>query len=492
MKKIVYTTLIALLFNPVFAQQMADGSKFITGTVFLDINQDGQMDKKEKGIKGILVSNGSEIVQTDKNGNYKLSVSLGQHIFPILPSDFTYSNAKSSNILNANFVNIPTLDSLHAVERIDIPLYKQAVSSTFTFGAIGDVQVDNTEELNYASKSIFAELSNKDKHVFNIFLGDLVNDKMPLMKDVRRQLDYMATPSMTLVGNHDRNTGNQDYLNDSFHNYLGASHYAFNYGKVHFIILNNVYATGKNSYEGRIDEQQMKFIREDLKHVDKSTAIVLSQHIPLVATKNRNELLDLLKDYANVLVLSGHTHVVSRHFFKYGNVHELGAGATSGTWWRGEKDSDGIPLSLMQCGTPRGYFAITYENGKYTMQYKGVGKDENQQMHITLQGTKLIANIYAASDSSSVQLKINNEEWMPMKKEKIVDPIVEKILANNKANIYPTPGNTVLPLRARPSSHIWTLDLWAFPLEEPTLISVHAKDSYGFEVKQQVMIYPNL
>lgn len=492
MKKIFYTALIALFANSAIAQQLTDYNRSITGTVYLDQNQNGQKDNKEKVLKGILISNGVDIVETDKNGHYQLCVGVGQNIFPILPSNLTYSKAKVSNILNANFVNIPSLDSLQAMTQLDISLIKQEVVPSFTFGAIGDVQVDNLEELNYASKTIFAELSNNDKHAFNIFLGDLVNNKMSLMKHVRKQLDYISTPSMTLVGNHDRNTNNPSDINDSFHTYLGASHYAFNYADVHFIVLHNVYPTGKNSYEGRIDEQQMNFVKQDLQYVDKSTPIVISQHIPLVGTKNKAELLDLLKAYDNVLILSGHTHVVSRHFFKQGNIHELGAGATAGSWWRGEKDSEGIPLALMQCGTPRGYFAVTFDKGKYSFRYKGVGKDESQQMHTVLDSSRLVANIYGSSDSSIVELKINSGDWEPMQKTKIIDPLLAEILTKNKTKIYPTPGSTVLPLRARPSNHVWTLDLSEFKLVEPALITIRAKDNYGFDIQQQVMIYPNL
>lgn len=39
-------------------------------------------------------------------------------------------------------------------------------------------------------------------------------------------------------------------------------------------------------------------------------------------------------------------------------VHELVTGASCGFWWVGEKDWEGIPSALMQCGTPRNYFCF--------------------------------------------------------------------------------------------------------------------------------------
>ncbi len=46
-----------------------------TGTVFLDTNGNQVMDDNEKGLPGVRVSNGQDIVQTDANGQYALAVT---------------------------------------------------------------------------------------------------------------------------------------------------------------------------------------------------------------------------------------------------------------------------------------------------------------------------------------------------------------------------------------------------------------------------------
>src|SRR5690606_6041997 len=161
----------------------------------------------------------------------------------------------------------------------------------------------DASELNYAGKSIFRELASRPDIAFHLILGDLVNDKTNLLGPFKNMLQALPSPSWTVLGNHDRNIDNTQYLDDHFNQEFGASTYAFNYGGVHFIVLNNVFSTGKRSYEGRISEDQLQFLANDLKNVSPNTQIVLCQHIPMRYTHNRTEVLSLLEPYANVLIL---------------------------------------------------------------------------------------------------------------------------------------------------------------------------------------------
>ncbi|SKB40917.1 3',5'-cyclic AMP phosphodiesterase CpdA [Sphingobacterium nematocida] len=482
MRNIYYVVFLVFLSIRAIGQDLA--SKQITGTIFLDRNEDGIYNKQERGLKDILVSNGVDIVKTDNKGHFTIVVRVGQSIFPILPNNLEHIGSRSTKIINALYTTVPTADSLQRVSKIDFPVRKQSVQYNFSFGAIGDVQVDNEQELDYAAQSIFSELANTHDHAFNIFLGDLVNDEMDIMAGVRDNIDLTSTPSFTLVGNHDRNTANQLNLTDQFNEFMGASTYAFNHGKAHFIVLNNVFSTGEKSYEGRIDDDQLIFIKNDLQYLKKSAPIVICQHIPMFATKNRDKIFELLEGYTNVLILSGHTHVVSRSFYANGNIHELGAGATCGTWWRGEKDMYGIPLALMQCGAPRGYFKVSFKGDDYSFKFKGVGQDEKRQMHAVLDSTSLIANIYGSSDSSVVDVQIDGGNWVTMRKVDDIDPLVADIIEKNKLKTYPTIGSTVLPLRARKSTHIWRLDGLHFQKERPVKLRFKATDKYGFALEQ--------
>ena len=45
-------------------------AQIATGTVFLDKNADGIRNRREKGIENVAVSNGRDVVLSDKNGRY--------------------------------------------------------------------------------------------------------------------------------------------------------------------------------------------------------------------------------------------------------------------------------------------------------------------------------------------------------------------------------------------------------------------------------------
>jgi hypothetical protein len=44
-------------------------------------------------------------------------------------------------------------------------------------------------------------------------------------------------------------------------------------------------------------------------------------------------------------------------------------GAACGSWWSGDFDDGGIPISYMRCGTPRGYMEFYFDRNQYTDSY---------------------------------------------------------------------------------------------------------------------------
>src|SRR5690606_32935657 len=58
------------------------------GVVFDDRNNNGIKERREKGIAGVSVTNGVEVVQTDEQGRYALPVGDDQIIAVIKPGDY--------------------------------------------------------------------------------------------------------------------------------------------------------------------------------------------------------------------------------------------------------------------------------------------------------------------------------------------------------------------------------------------------------------------
>ena len=475
----------------------------VRGIVFHDKNLNGIKDRGERGVKGVGVSNGKQVVLTDKKGNYCIEAVDGNWIFPIMPSDYA-PVAKGTNgrpPLSATRVNASQGIKNY---NVNFPLVVVPHKNKFTVGVIGDLQVGNSSEINYANNSVISELQQQEQIDFSIFLGDLVNENPSIFKEVKQMVGGLPFPSYMVYGNHDRDLDTAILTQDAtFQKYFGPTVYAFNRNNVHFIVLDNVYVKGKRGYEGRIPQEQITFLANDLKLVPSDQLVVICQHIPMVFTKNKKQVLSLLKDRKNCLVLSGHMHQIGRTFMGGDTttmVHELVAGSTCGNWWVGEKDWQGIPSALMQCGSPRGYFLFEFDNNNhYQMRYKGVGLDSHKQMNIwikgldsldykvpefdTLRSNQVFVNIFAGSDSTAVEMQIDEGKVQPMNKISMVPPAISRLRWLNKQRIYPTKYSRRAALRKRKSYHLWKGVMPCDVKKGIHRITIIARDQYGLKVR---------
>lgn len=271
---------------------------------------------------------------------------------------------------------------------------------------VGDPQVDNPVEMGYARRSIYRDLRGRRDLDLCIFLGDLVNDNMSLLPESLGVIDSLPFQSFMVPGNHDRDvyrgtksSGSMSRSRDlsTWRKSVGYVDTSFVHGNVRFIMMNNVRhaAAGMTDYVGGFTEKQKHWLDSvlvtDVAHgrkmsrgsVDSSkrpsrgkitpALTILATHIPFSQMKGRDSVLALIPEQARMLYVSGHTHFVSRD----NSIPEVIAGATCGSWWRGVKDSDGVPYALQSCGAPRGYFvAEISRDGDYRLQYRCVGRED--------------------------------------------------------------------------------------------------------------------
>lgn len=421
--------------------------------------------KKSKGFRNVLVSNGDTIVKTNRKGIFKIPITAGQVIFPILPSGYNYTNPKKW------WFNVP--DSLDRESNFEITFGLQRVKKKkkFKFLAIGDIQVGTKEELTQATASILQELLNRDDYEFSVYLGDLVNDSPELFAPLKQLIDDVPQQSWVVYGNHDRDFSD-DHIKQpkQFREHFGSETYAYFYNNVLFISLNSITPKGKFGYTGSYQKKQLHFLSQLLETIDYEYPIVINQHIPLVWMKNRQEILNILDLFKNVLFLTGHSHTVFQNRIETpsGNtIHELTAGAVSGNWWTGQKDWQGIPVSLMSCGTPRGYFEIQFDNAEYKIKYKGVNLPYNQQFSVWLgdldaeplaslsKSNEFYINFYAGSNKSKVSVVAPNGETIVLKKEAIVDPHVNYIRRSQSKGNSPDKNSKKAPYLRKKSQHVW-------------------------------------
>lgn len=108
---------------------------------------------------------------------------------------------------------------------------------------------------------------------------------------------------------------------DMFREFMGPTHYSFDYRGVHFIALDNV-STGKPA----VGAEQLAWMKKDLARFSTSAPIVVFTHRPLFDlkpewewfTSDGDEVMNALAPYENVTVLYGHIH--REHFHRQGKA----------------------------------------------------------------------------------------------------------------------------------------------------------------------------
>lgn len=528
MKTILSVLISFLLWSQVSAQTVAKGY------VYEDANGNSKKERREKGISGISVSNGVEVVQTDNKGYYELPVGNDNILFVIKPSGYK---------VPLNEVNQPLYYYIHKPlgspadfkykgseptgnlpKSVDFALVPYDEPTKFTSLIFGDPQAYNLDEVEYFAKGIVSELEGIENIGFGLSLGDLVGDDLILHNPYIQAVSKVGIAWYNLMGNHDMNyDATTDSLADETYEVnFGPANYSFNYGNAHFIVLDDIlYPDPRDDqgYWGGFRKDQLDFVENSLKFVDKNKLIVLAFHIPLLSEGNlpngpfrmedRQRLFDILKEYPNTLSMSAHTHL-QRHNF-YGKEdgwhqekphHEYNAGTTSGDWYSGEFNEQGVPASTMRDGTPKGYAFLTIDNNQYKIDYKVAGKPKEYQIEIfspkvVAQGRNTSAGIYAnffmGTKGDKVEYRINDGEWAPMSFVEDIDPAYV-------SQLYKWDLTEKLMRGRRPSNAVESTHLWRANIPARTLpvgshkIEVKATDMFGnvftevkdFDVKEAV------
>ena len=403
---------------------------------------------------------------------------------------------------------------------------------------VGDPQVDNPVEMGYARRSIYRELLGRRDVDLCIFLGDLVNDNMSLLPESLSVIDSLPFRSFMVPGNHDRDvyhgsksSGSMSRPRDlsTWRKSVGYVDTSFVRGNVRFIMMNNVRhaAAGMTDYVGGFTEKQKHWLdsvlvtdvtrgrkmsrgsvarsrRPSLGKVTPALTI-LATHIPFSQMKGRDSVLALIPEQARMLYVSGHTHFISRD----NSIPEVIAGATCGSWWRGVKDSDGVPYALQSCGAPRGYFvAEIRRDGDYTLRYRCVGRDDEVSVwgvreEGEIGADRLYINVFGGAPDGVVKVRGarrwritsrgdgvhdgSDTQGLSRKKRDLVcersaktAPEVEQVIEFNASmsrDYRKSHRDEFIPLRRKPSTHLWqTTDFVSGPL--PVYVNVVYRDSH--------------
>jgi len=342
------------------------------GVVYEDDNENEFRDSMERGIAGVLVSNGHNVVLSDVNGNYRISAGdRTNRWIAVTPPDGYHATDKS-------YVIDPD-----GSESLNFGLHYDHDSSDGTFSFIhgADIQyiygIDSDPgQLQYDFDTM-ERLSDIRDVRFYTCAGDLTIagdiDDLNLLKEMT---DGLTRPFYAAFGGHD---GIADMISPKMGNYVstfGPYSYSWNYGGVHFISL-----VSESEYLSREELlQQWKWLDSELVLLSPETPVVILTH----ASEEISETLADIAGYHHnlIAVLQGHYH-----------IHNL-------------VTIDGVPVFNSGPWRSRDWGAftkrvriVTIDDGKLTTATRVMGQDKRIEIlspsgTTSSRPTKVAVNVY--------------------------------------------------------------------------------------------------
>lgn len=476
------------------------------GFVFDDRNGNGVRDEGEPGVAEIRVSNGREIVKTDEKGAYRLAVSDDTILFVIKPRDWS-TPVDKLNLPRFYYIHYPAgspklkypaIDPTGPLPAsVDFPLTKRPEPERFKVLLIGDTQTRNVAEVNYLAHDIVEGLGGTDA-ALAFSLGDIVFNSLDVRDAVNGTMAHIGIPCHNVLGNHDEDyqAADDEHSDDNFERAYGPAYYSFDYGPVHFIVLDDVMWLGHigkgDDYKSGLGARQLDFVRNDLKLVPADQLVVLTMHIPIVLIEEHAELYRLLAEHPHTASFSGHLHV-TRHWFLGKDDgwpgtephHHLSVGAACGSWWSGVMDEAGLPHALQQDGTPNGWCVATFEGQRQTVEYRAARRPADYQMSIwapevvtadMADKTEVLVNVFAGSERSTVELRVGPGAWVKLERVEGEDPYYVALRKAEEGERSPSGRKMPKP---KQSAHLWRGTLPAGLSAGTYAIEARTTDVYG-------------
>lgn len=364
-----------------------------------------------EGLADVVVSDGVEVVKTDKDGVYQFkSAKKWGYVFISIPKGYEVG---SEGVLPQFHATLT--EKADKAERHDFNLVK-VNQEKYRVYFLGDMHLaDRTNDLNQfdnCMKEVKADIMDDDVKSYVITLGDMtwdlywysrkyyfpqyLNSVNYYFKNATKQVQFFHT-----IGNHDHDMCKDgdfntvvEYVKD-----IAPTYYSFNIGDVHYIVLDDILCTNvggaasakpERSYKSEVTDEQLKWLAKDLSFVSKTTPVIVTSHAPVYAketVKNVNTVTTYYLNNSATLVskfkgykvdfVTGHTHVLYNVDKSSEGIYEHNAGAVCASWWWSGYLTPGIHICTD--GAPGGYsvWDITGKDKKW--RYKGTGRDENEQ-----------------------------------------------------------------------------------------------------------------
>ncbi len=358
-----------------------------------------------EGVPDVVVSDGVQVVKTDKDGVYQLaSAKYHKYVFVSVPSGYEPLRSGILPVIHSQLEqpsNVP--------ERVDFQLKKVSGQENHTMLMLGDIHLANrTNDRNQFKafvNDINAYTQTLSGPMYGLTLGDMTWDLYWEVNNYgyREYLaDAQTITGLTIyqtIGNHDHSMYQIGDYNtvEEYKKVVAPTYYSFNVGKVHYVVLDDVECTNKEAttdekgnpcyvrtYKDHLVDQQIDWLQKDLAFVPTSTPLVVSMHIPMynpsgsVRMDGASKLTALLSKYPKVHVYTAHTHTIYNvDKTSTNHIFEHNAGSICGTWWWSAQETPGVHIG--QDGSPGGYTVLKVNGTDFQWQYKATGSSVSEQ-----------------------------------------------------------------------------------------------------------------
>lgn len=389
----------------------------------------GVITAQGKKIANVTVSDGFSVVQSDKKGRYEMPYNeQARFVFISIPSGYAiphengiarfYQSIAASGKKNYNFELAPLLTN----------------DSKHKFIVWADPQVKNEKDVQQLMSQSVPDVQQLVQSfgagalVHGVTVGDIVWDNHKLFDSYNKAVAGMGVPFFQALGNHDMDyeKGGDEGSDETFKSLYGPTHYSFNRGKAHYIVLDDVRYLGKaREYDGHLSAQQLSWLKKDLALVPKDHLVIINLHIPVHnSVKNNAELYELLEGY-KVHIMSGHTHY-NQNVLK-GNIYEHVHGTVCGAWWTGPVCGD---------GTPRGYGVYEVDGAELKWYYKSTGLEKDHQVSVHIEELtnqkRMIANVWNWDPEWKVEWWADDTYKGLLQSTKTYDPLAVSLYLGDK------------------------------------------------------------
>ncbi|SHF98607.1 3',5'-cyclic AMP phosphodiesterase CpdA [Mariniphaga anaerophila] len=478
-KSLIYTILLISLAFLTEASAKKAKPIIYKGTVTCD----GQ------GIAGVTVTDGISVCFTDSKGKYSLTGNPdSRFVYISSPAGYT---VPLNNSVPQFFQKVQPESK---TKNIDFQLLRTPVDDTkHGFVVWADPQIKHIKEVEPAKgvvndlKTLLEQYKNVPFH--GMGGGDIVGDNPSLYDSTKNMLSVLNIPFYQSPGNHDLHYNNRsnDLAPEVYQNHFGPDYYSFNRGKIHYVVLNDVFYLGRDYfYIGYITEQQLSWLEKDLSVVAPGTTVVVALHIPTAlneedlkhfayseiarSVSNKQALYKILEPYTTHIV-SGHMHVSSNIVISP-KIFEHNVSSVCGAWWQGPYAED---------GTPNGYAVFEANGSELTWYFKSAGHDKNYQFRAYDVGENpeqkeyITANVWNWDPAWQVFWYENGKKMGEMEAYLGADPETAKAYADKDKLDYKW-------IEARPSNHMFRTK----PRSASAKITIEVIDRFGNSYKQNL------